>query len=42
MTEEQVVENLETTSWADKKYIIVKYVPGKTRVHTISVSCSQI
>ena len=35
MTEEQVVENLETTSWADKKYIIVKYVPDASKYQNL-------
>ena len=35
MTEEQVVENLETTSWADEKYLIIKYYPDTSKYQNL-------
>ena len=35
MTAEQVVENVEHRSWADEKYIIIKYVPDASKYQNL-------
>ena len=35
MTEEEVVENLESRSWADEKYLIIKYDPDTSKYQNL-------